>query len=200
MFKTVTKLSLLVSLIIIMVGCGTTQEELGDNPYKGKGWYETMEQIAINYRTDLAGEPSTGKEREVERFLQSVQDTGAISLTEPTTPDELNNIIDATEGIPLFDKLTIQLDGVTLSQTARRGQVLEQGTKDGDNTENLSVVFLHGLSMGDVLLTDPEDIEEGLLKLSGQTDRVLVYVVQDVAGFIPLYVVHKGHVYYNVFS
>lgn len=198
MFKTVTKLSLLVSLIIIMVGCGTTQEELGDNPYKGKGWYETMEQVAINYRKDLADDPDTTGEREVDRFLQSVQDTGSERLPEPITPDELNDIIDKTEGIPLFDKITIQLDGVTLSQTASRGQVLEQGTKDED-TGNLSVVFLHGLSMVDVLTTEPKEIEEGLLKLSGQTDRVLVYVVQDVAGFIPLYVVHKGHVYYNVF-
>lgn len=199
MFKTVTKLSLLVSLIIIMVGCGTTQEELGDNPYKGKGWYETMEQVAINYRKDLADDPDTTGEREVDRFLQSVQDTGSEHLSEPITPDELNDIIDKTEGIPLFDTLTIQLDGVTLSQTTSRGQVLEQGTKDED-TGNLSVVFLHGLSMVDVLTTNPEDIEEGLLKLSGQTDRVLVYVVQDVAGFIPLYVVHKEQVYYNVFS
>lgn len=199
MFKIVTKLSLLVSLLIIMVGCGTTQEEDVGNPYIGKGWYDKMEQIAINYRTDL-GEPDTGKEREVDRFLQSVQDTGAISLTEPTTPDELNEIIDATEGIPLFDKLTIQLDGVTLSQEASRGQVLEQGSNGDDDTGNLSVVFLHGLSMVDVLTTEPKEIEEGLLKLSGQTDRVLVYVVQDVAGFIPLYVVHKEQVYYNVFS
>lgn len=199
MFKIVTKLSLLVSLIIIMVGCGTTQEELGDNPYKGKGWYETMEQVAINYRKDLADDSDTTGEREVDRFLQSVQDTGSEHLSEPITPDELNDIIDKTEGIPLFDTLTIQLDGVTLSQTTSRGQVLEQGTKDED-TGNLSVVFLHGLSMVDVLTTNPEDIEEGLLKLSGQTDRVLVYVVQDVAGFIPLYVVHKEQVYYNVFS
>lgn len=199
MFKIVTKLSLLVSLIIIMVGCGTTQEDDVGNPYIGKGWSDTMEQIAINYRTDL-GEPSTGKEREVDRFLQSVQDTGEISLTEPTKPDELNDIIDATEGIPLFDKLTIQLDGVTLSQEASQGQVLEQESKGDDDTGNLSVIFLHGLSMVDVLTTEPKEIEEGLLKLSEQTDRVLVYVVQDVAGFIPLYVVHKGQVYYNVFS
>lgn len=199
MLKLVTKLSLLVSLIIIMVGCGTTQEEDVVNPYIGKGWYDKMEQIAINYRTDL-GEPSTGKEREVDRFLQSVQDTGAISLTEPTTPDELNTIIDATEGILLFDKLTIQLDGVTLSQEASQGQELEQESKGDDDTGNLSVIFLHGLSMVDVLTTEPKEIEDGLLKLSEQTDRVLVYVVQDVAGFIPLYVVHKGQVNYNVFS
>ena len=182
-----------------MVGCGTTQEDDVGNPYIGKGWYDKMEQIAINYRTDL-GEPSTSKEREVDRFLQSVQDTGAISLTEPTTPDELNDIIDATEGIPLFDRLTIQLDGVTLSQEASRGQVLEQGSNGDEDTGNLSVIFIHGLSMVDVLTTEPKEIEEGLLKLSGQTDRVLVYVVQDVAGFIPLYVVHKEQVYYNVFS
>ena len=199
MFKIVTKLSLLVSLIIIMVGCGTTQEDDVGNPYVGKGWYDKMEQIAINYRTDL-GEPSTSKEREVERFLQSVQDTGEISLTEPTTSDELNDIIDATEGIPLFDRLTIQLDGVTLSQEASQDQVLEQESNGGEDTGNLSVVFLHGLSMVDVLTTEPKEIEEGLLKLSGQTDRVLVYVVQDVAGFIPLYVVHNEQVYYNVFS
>lgn len=198
-------------VLLILMGCGTTTQDEQVNPYKGQGWYQEMEQIAINYRKDLHMEPGEKTDREVDKFLQAIQESGEASLTQPTAPDELDKIINESEEVGLFKRLAIQLDGVTLSK--QTGPVVQQGEANGESQgqehtganeethtqpETLSVIFLHGLAMDEVLMTEPEDIKEGLQELSAKTDRVLVYVVQDVAGFIPIYVVHSGHVYYHV--
>ena len=200
-------------VLLVLMGCGTTTQDEQGNPYKGQGWYQEMEQIAINYRKDLHMEPGEKTDREVDKFLQAIQESGEASLTQPTAPDELDKIINESEEVGLFKRLAIQLDGVTLSK--QTGPAVQQDEANGESQgqehteankethtqpETLSVIFLHGLAMDEVLMTEPEDIKEGLQELSTKTDRVLVYVVQDVAGFIPIYVVHRGHVYYHVLS
>lgn len=194
-------------VLLILMGCGTTTQDEQVNPYKGQGWYQEMEQIAINYRKDLHMEPGEKTDREVDRFLQALESTGSGTLTQPTTPDELNNIIDKSEEVGLFKQLAIQLDGVTLSKQTGPLAVEEKEEERTEANEGISpetgkvsVIFLRGLSMEEILLTEPKTILEGLQELSLTTDRVLVYIVQDVAGFIPIYVVHNGHIFYNVFE
>lgn len=194
-------------VLLILMGCGTTTQDEQVNPYKGQGWYQEMEQIAINYRKDLHMEPGEKTDREVDKFLQAIQESGEASLTQPTAPDELDKIINESEEVGLFKQLAIQLDGVTLSKQTGPLAVEEQEEERTEANEGISpetgkvsVIFLRGLSMEEILLTEPKTILGGLQELSLTTDRVLVYIVQDVVGFIPIYVVHNGHIFYNVFE
>lgn len=203
----IKRIALAIWVMVFLTGCQTAHKENHVNPYEGKGWYQEMEQIAINYRKDLHMEPGEKTDREVDRFLQALESTGSGTLTQPTTPDELNNIIDKSEEVGLFKQLAIQLDGVTLSKQTGPLAVEEQEEERTEANEGISpdtgkvsVIFLRGLSMEEILLTEPKIILGGLQELSLTTDRVLVYIVQDVAGFIPIYVVHNGHIFYNVFE
>lgn len=200
------KAIVLAVVAMLLTGCGqgvtTSTPPTGNNsqttsnPYEGVGWSSDMEDIAIRYRQDM-GDAKGG--REVDKFMEALVQTNNDSLSQPLTPEELDTVTNITDDITLFSETIIQLDGVTLNSESDTLQEVSEGERT-NHEGNLSVVFLHGLVMDEVLELKPEQIEQALQELSGQTERVLVFVVRDGAGFIPLYVVNKKDTVYTAFN